>query len=67
MRVARLSILRPLPALNLQTYMRSGSYANPPALPWTPGNDGAGVIAAIGEVWCGAASLFSLETEVVPG
>ena len=31
------------------TYMRSGTYAQKPALPYTPGSDGAGVIEAIGE------------------
>lgn len=31
------------------TYMRSGTYAQKPALPYTPGSDGAGLIAAIGE------------------
>src|SRR2546429_6765433 len=28
------------------TYMRSGTYAQKPALPYTPGSDGAGVIEA---------------------
>ena len=31
------------------TYMRSGTYAQKPALPYTPGSDGAGVIEAVGE------------------
>jgi NADPH2:quinone reductase len=31
------------------TYMRNGAYAIKPALPYTPGSDGAGVIAAVGE------------------
>ena len=31
------------------TYMRTGSYAQKPALPYTPGSDGAGVIEAVGE------------------
>src|SRR5215470_885951 len=31
------------------TYMRSGTYAQKPPLPYTPGSDGAGVIEAIGE------------------
>jgi len=31
------------------TYMRSGTYARKPALPYTPGVDGAGVIEAVGE------------------
>lgn len=30
------------------TYMRSGSYARKPALPYTPGVDGAGVVEAVG-------------------
>jgi NADPH:quinone reductase len=30
------------------TYMRSGTYAVKPALPYTPGSDGAGVIEAVG-------------------
>lgn len=31
------------------TYMRSGSYAIKPPLPYTPGGDGAGVIEAVGD------------------
>jgi NADPH2:quinone reductase len=31
------------------TYIRSGNYALKPALPYTPGMDGAGVVAEIGE------------------
>ena len=31
------------------TYMRSGTYAQKPALPYTPGSDGAGVLEAVGE------------------
>lgn len=31
------------------TYMRTGTYAQKPALPYTPGSDGAGVIEAVGE------------------
>ena len=30
------------------TYMRSGNYARKPALPYTPGNDGAGVVEVVG-------------------
>lgn len=30
------------------TYMRSGNYARKPALPYTPGNDGAGVVESVG-------------------
>jgi NADPH2:quinone reductase len=31
------------------TYMRNGTYAIKPPLPYTPGSDGAGVVAAVGE------------------
>src|SRR5215210_6884181 len=31
------------------TYQRAGTYAIKPALPYTPGVDGAGVIEAVGE------------------
>lgn len=31
------------------TYMRAGTYAVKPPLPYTPGSDGAGVLAAVGE------------------
>src|SRR3984885_5663607 len=30
------------------TYMRAGTYAIKPALPYTPGGDGAGVVEALG-------------------
>jgi len=33
----------------VETYIRSGKYAKLPPLPCTPGSDGAGVIAALGE------------------
>jgi NADPH2:quinone reductase len=33
----------------VDTYIRSGNYANKPALPYTPGTDAAGVIEAVGE------------------
>jgi NADPH2:quinone reductase len=33
----------------VDTYVRSGSYARKPSLPYTPGIDGAGVVASIGE------------------
>ncbi|NWQ82819.1 QOR oxidoreductase, partial [Columbina picui] len=33
----------------VETYIRSGSYARKPALPYTPGSDVAGVIAGVGE------------------
>jgi len=32
----------------VETYIRSGAYARLPELPFTPGNDGAGVVAAVG-------------------
>ena len=31
------------------TYMRAGTYARKPPLPYTPGTDGAGVVEAVGE------------------
>ena len=31
------------------TYMRNGTYAIKPPLPYTPGSDGAGVVATVGE------------------
>ena len=31
------------------TYMRAGTYALKPSLPYTPGSDGAGVVEAVGE------------------
>jgi NADPH2:quinone reductase len=33
----------------VETYIRSGTYAAKPALPYTPGADGAGVVDALGE------------------
>lgn len=33
----------------IETYFRSGTYAIKPELPWTPGGDAAGEIAAVGE------------------
>lgn len=33
----------------VETYIRAGTYANLPPLPWTPGTDGAGVVEAVGE------------------
>jgi len=32
----------------VETYIRAGTYANKPDLPYTPGNDGAGVIEQVG-------------------
>lgn len=34
----------------LQTYVRQGTYARLPTLPFTPGNEGAGTVEAVGEV-----------------
>jgi NADPH2:quinone reductase len=31
------------------TYVRAGTYARKPPLPYTPGSDGAGVVEAVGE------------------
>jgi NADPH:quinone reductase len=33
----------------VDTYLRSGTYTRRPALPWTPGTDGAGEVVALGE------------------
>jgi NADPH2:quinone reductase len=33
----------------VDTYLRSGSYANPPKLPYTPGKDGSGVVEKVGK------------------
>jgi NADPH:quinone reductase len=33
----------------VETYIRAGSYIHKPELPYTPGNDAAGVVAAVGE------------------
>ncbi len=33
----------------VETYMRSGAYAMLPALPYTPGDDGAGVVERVGD------------------
>ena len=33
----------------VETYIRSGKYARLPELPYTPGNDGAGVVEQVGE------------------
>jgi len=32
----------------VETYIRSGAYARRPALPYTPGNDAAGIVEAVG-------------------
>ena len=33
----------------VETYIRSGTYARKPELPYTPGSDAAGVVEAVGE------------------
>jgi NADPH:quinone reductase len=33
----------------VETYIRAGTYARKPALPFTPGNDGAGVVERVGD------------------
>ena len=33
----------------VDTYRRSGAYANLPTLPFTPGNDGAGLVSKVGD------------------
>lgn len=33
----------------VDTYIRSGSYARKPTLPYTPGADGAGVVKSVGD------------------
>ena len=33
----------------VETYIRSGAYARRPALPYTPGNDAAGLVEAVGD------------------
>ena len=33
----------------VDTYIRSGGYARKPALPYTPGSDGAGVVHCVGD------------------
>ncbi len=39
----------------VETYIRAGTYANKPALPYTPGSDGAGVVDAVGDGVAGLA------------
>ena len=34
----------------VDTYVRTGTYATVPPLPYTPGSDGAGVVEAVGEL-----------------
>jgi NADPH2:quinone reductase len=33
----------------VETYVRSGAYARKPALPYTPGSDGGGIVEAVGD------------------
>jgi NADPH2:quinone reductase len=33
----------------VETYMRSGTYAIKPSLPWTPGSDSGGIVEAVGD------------------
>ena len=40
----------------VETYIRAGAYPRKPALPFTPGNDGAGVVEEVGVSSAGAAS-----------
>jgi len=36
----------------VETYIRAGTYPNKPARPYTPGNDGAGMVEAVGGEGC---------------
>lgn len=36
----------------METYIRSGSYARKPTLPYTPGSDVSGMVEAVGEGVC---------------
>ena len=40
--------LRAIGVNPVETYVRSGTYANKPKLPYTPGSDAAGVVEAVG-------------------
>lgn len=49
----------------VETYIRSGAYARRPALPYTPGNDAAGIVEAVGDGVAGVASgdrVYTSET-----
>jgi len=49
----------------VETYIRSGTYARRPALPYTPGNDAAGIVEAVGEKVRGVAAgdrVYTSET-----
>jgi NADPH2:quinone reductase len=41
----------------VETYIRAGTYARKPELPWTPGNDGAGIVEAVGPETSGAPAV----------
>src|SRR5271157_4433533 len=41
--------LRAIGVNPVETYMRAGTYPRKPALPFTPGTDGAGVIESVGK------------------
>ena len=41
----------------VETYIRAGTYARKPSLPWTPGNDGAGIVEAVGPHTSGALAV----------
>ncbi|KAJ7418754.1 Quinone oxidoreductase [Willisornis vidua] len=54
----------------VETYIRSGTYARKPALPYTPGSDVAGVIEGVGDHVTGFKKgdrVFTLETTVSGG
>jgi NADPH2:quinone reductase len=49
----------------VETYIRSGAYARRPALPYTPGNDAAGIVEAVGDGVRGVAAgdrVYTSET-----
>jgi NADPH:quinone reductase len=49
----------------VETYIRAGAYARKPALPFTPGNDGAGVVKEIGP--SSPESYSAEKSELKPG
>jgi NADPH:quinone reductase len=53
----------------VETYIRAGTYAYKPALPYTPGNDGAGVVEQVGPPSVAATSGATSDsvTEFKPG
>jgi NADPH:quinone reductase-like Zn-dependent oxidoreductase len=50
----------------VETYIRAGTYARKPALPFTPGNDGAGVIEDVGPLLPGESARFRPVIEFIP-